>query len=148
MTENHRSLNFEMNEIFMLFGKQFSKISLQSDLSPAKHWFLHYLYRKGKATVNDLSHETCVTSGATSLAIKGLEQSGYVERIRDQADRRVVWVSLTERGTACVERISQKRAEIGKQLLENLTETEKEIFLLIMKKMLNNQDTPDCKGDE
>ena len=139
MIENHRSLNLEMNEIFMLFGKQFSKISLQSDLSPAKHWFMYYLFRKGKATVNDLSIETCVTSGATSLAIKGLEQGGYVERIRDKTDRRVVWVSLTQKGIECIEKTIQKRAEICKQLLQNLTETEKEIFLLIMKKMLNNQ---------
>ncbi len=121
----------------MLFGKQFSKLSLQSDLSPAKFWFLVYLYRKGKSTVNDLSQETCVTSGATSLAIKSLENRGYVERIRDQEDRRVVWVSLTEGGKKIVEELSQKRAKICEQLLENLTETEKEIFLLILKKMLS-----------
>ncbi|WP_028777495.1 MarR family winged helix-turn-helix transcriptional regulator [Shimazuella kribbensis] len=137
MTGNHRSLNLEMNEVFMLFGKQFSKLSLQSDLSPAKFWFLVYLYRKGKSTVNDLSQETCVTSGATSLAIKSLENRGYVERIRDQEDRRVVWVSLTEGGKKIVEELSQKRAKICEQLLENLTETEKEIFLLILKKMLS-----------
>jgi DNA-binding MarR family transcriptional regulator len=125
-----------MNEVFMLFGKKFSRLSLQSDLSPAKYWLLHYLYSKDKATVNDLSNETNITSGATSLAIKGLEQSGFVGRIRDKEDRRVVWVSLTKKGIESVEKISQKRAQICKELLENLTETEKEIFLLIMKKML------------
>lgn len=139
MIENRRSFGFEMNEIFMLFGKQFSKISLQTDLSPGKYWFLMYLYRKGKATVNDLSNETCITSGATSLAVKNLEKSGYVERLRDKEDRRVVWVSLTEKGREIVEQISQRRAKICQQLLENLTDTEKEIFLLIMRKMLTSQ---------
>jgi DNA-binding MarR family transcriptional regulator len=138
VTENHRSFNLEMNEIFMLFGKRMSKISLQSDLTPAKFWFLMYLYRKDKATVNDLSQETGITSGATSLAIKSLEKSGYVERIRDHEDRRVVWVSLTESGKKTIEEITQKRAKLCQELLENLTETEKEIFLLIMKKMLSN----------
>jgi DNA-binding MarR family transcriptional regulator len=141
LIENHRSFALEMNEIFMLFGKQFSKISLQTDLSPAKYWFLMYLYRKDKATVNDLSNETCITSGATSLAIKSLEKMGHVERIRDKEDRRVVWVSLTKKGRETVEQISQKRAKICRQLLENLTETEKEIFLLIMKKMLTTNNT-------
>ncbi|MCH5584403.1 MarR family transcriptional regulator [Shimazuella sp. AN120528] len=141
MVENHRSFILEMNEVFMLFGKQFSKITLQTDLSPGKYWFLMYLYRKDKATVNDLSNETCTTSGATSLAIKSLEKSGHVERIRDKEDRRVVWVSLTKKGRETVEQISQKRAKICQQLLENLTDTEKEIFLLIMKKMLTSQNT-------
>lgn len=141
MVGNHRSFVLEMNEIFMLFGKQFSKISLQPDLSPAKYWFLMYLYRKGKATVNDLSNETCITSGATSLAIKSLETMGHVERIRDKEDRRVVWVSLTKKGKETIEEISHKRAKLCEELLENLTETEKEIFLLIMKKMLTKDNS-------
>jgi DNA-binding MarR family transcriptional regulator len=144
LVENHRSFVLEMNEIFMLFGKQFSKISLQTDLSPAKYWFLMYLYRKDKATVNDLSNETSITSGATSLAIKSLEAMGHVERIRDKEDRRVVWVSLTRKGKETIEEISHKRAKLCEELLENLTETEKEIFLLIMKKML----TKDNRLDE
>lgn len=141
MVENHRSFVLEMNEIFMLFGKQFSKISLQTDLSPAKYWFLMYLYRKDKATVNDLSNEACITSGAASLAIKSLETMGHVKRIRDKEDRRVVWVSLTKKGQETIEEISHKRAKLCEELLEYLTETEREIFLLIMKKMLTKDNS-------
>lgn len=135
MIENHRSLYSEMNEIFMLIGKHFSKMSIQNDCSPAKFWFLTYLYRKGKATVNDLSQEAGTTSGATSLAIKHLERDQYVARHRDDEDRRVVWVCLTEEGKQKTEKIMQQRAKVLSELLKSLTDTEIQILQLLLKKM-------------
>lgn len=139
VVENHRSFNLEMNEIFMLIGKHFGKISIQNDLSPAKCWFLMYLYRKEKATVNDLANETGITSGATSLAIKGLEKNGYVVRERDEDDRRVVWVCVTAQGKEAAEDFYSKRAQVWKKLMQPLSDTEREIFQLLLKKMAEFQ---------
>jgi DNA-binding MarR family transcriptional regulator len=139
LIESNRSFCSEMNEIFMLIGKQFSKMSQKMDLSPAKFWVLMYLYRKEKATVNDLSNEVGTTSGATSLAIKNLEQGGYVVRKRDEVDRRVVWVCLTTEGRKTTEDIVQRRIEIWAELMQSLTDTEREILQLLLKKMTQNQ---------
>lgn len=39
-----------------------------------------------------------VTVGTLTIAINGLVKKGYVSRVRSEADRRVVLISLTEKG--------------------------------------------------
>ncbi len=146
MVENHRSLCSEMNEIFMLIGKHFSRMSIQNDFSPAKFWFLIYLYRKGKATVNDLANEAGTTSGATSLALKRLESDKYVVRQRDKVDRRVVWVCLTPEGEQKMEHILQQREKILGELLQSLNDTEVEILQLLLRKMVQSNQNEEEKS--
>ncbi|MBW5467274.1 transcriptional regulator [Brevibacillus sp. NRRL NRS-603] len=51
----------------------------------------------GPKTMGDISKTVGLSYSTTSGLINRLEQENLVRRFRDQADRRVVWVSLTER---------------------------------------------------
>lgn len=48
--------------------------------------------------VSDLSSRLCITSAAVTQVINSLEEKGYVERLADPKDRRVVLVALTSMG--------------------------------------------------
>ncbi|WNM25816.1 MarR family winged helix-turn-helix transcriptional regulator [Demequina capsici] len=55
-------------------------------------------------TAGDLERQMMITSGTTTHRIGRLEQRGFVERRKDDDDRRVVWVTLTDAGRqACLE---------------------------------------------
>lgn len=41
-----------------------------------------------------------VTTGTLTISVNGLVKKGYVERMRSEGDRRVVLISLTEKGQA------------------------------------------------
>ncbi len=48
--------------------------------------------------VSEISKMMHVTSPSITQVLKGLEANGLIERRSDPADRRTVWISLTEQG--------------------------------------------------
>lgn len=52
---------------------------------------------KGPKTMGDISKAVNLSYSTTSSFINRLEQENLVRRYRDQRDRRIVWVALTER---------------------------------------------------
>ncbi|WP_429841578.1 MarR family winged helix-turn-helix transcriptional regulator [Brevibacillus sp. FIR094] len=51
----------------------------------------------GPKTMGDISKAVDLSNSTTSGLISRLEEENLVRRFRDQTDRRIVWVSLTER---------------------------------------------------
>jgi DNA-binding MarR family transcriptional regulator len=53
-----------------------------------------------RLTAGELSRRCRVTAGATTQRVQRLEHDGFVERVRDEHDRRTVYVALTPGGSA------------------------------------------------
>lgn len=77
-----------------------------------------------------------VTTGTLTISVNGLVKKGYVERTRSEEDRRVVLISLTEKGRkafaqhqrfhrqmidAAVENLNREEQEVLERALQNLT---------------------------
>src|SRR5919202_4029852 len=58
---------------------------------------LGVLSSRGALTAGQLAQACRLSPGATTTAIDRLERAGYVQRVRDQVDRRSVRVELTAR---------------------------------------------------
>jgi len=91
-----------------------------------------------------------VTTGTLTISVNGLVKKGYVERIRSEEDRRVVLISLTEKGRrafaqhqrfhqemidAVVEGLSIEEQVILEQALRNVNQ----FFRTIGKKVQDSQ---------
>ena len=62
-------------------------------------FILDYLERKKQTAMpGELSNMTGGSSARTAIALRNLEQKGYIKRDIDKADRRKIIVSLTEEG--------------------------------------------------
>ena len=61
--------------------------------------------------VSDLSMQMQITPGAVTHMLNSLEEGGYIERLADPADRRVVLVKLTDKGKHTVEALKAKFLE-------------------------------------
>lgn len=59
---------------------------------------LHLLYRGQPMTTGKLGEQVGLSAGAASRMIDRLESAGFVERVRDERDRRKVTVSVTASG--------------------------------------------------
>lgn len=69
------------------------------------------IYEKGQVTMGELCKEiSSACSTATDLADK-LEKAGYVERIREKRDRRVVRLSILPKGEKLIKKVTERRAE-------------------------------------
>ena len=85
--------------------------------------------------VADISNKLHLTSGATTSLLNQLEEESLIQRVRDEKDRRVVWVSLTDESKKLVSMITEKRNGFLKDMLAALTVEEQEEYFRLLNKM-------------
>ena len=64
-----------------------------------------------------------------------MEEKGYIERTDDPADRRVVYISLSKKGKAVIEKQKKKTEEYFLDIFKKMGEREAEQYLLLNKKL-------------
>ncbi len=122
------------NEVARFFISQWL-VEEEEVISPKQFILLRVLYDKGRSTVSDLAGEIRLSASATTIALNRLVKSGYINRIRDEQDRRVVWVALSEKAVPLIEKLIEKRRELFAKLLQNLTDDELEQFSRVLGKL-------------
>lgn len=90
---------------------------------------------EGQRSLKELEQILHVAQSTAAGIISRLEQKGYVEGFGDAEDRRVKLVRITSAGVECVHSALHHRAEAEEQLLSGLTEAEREIFCMLLKKV-------------
>lgn len=66
-----------------------------------------------------------VTTGTLTISVNSLVKKGFVERVRSEEDRRVVLVSLSEKGKSAYRHHQKFHEEMIDAILQRLTEEEK-----------------------
>ncbi len=82
---------------------------------------LQLLRLAGAHTVSEIADKTALSRPATSHLVERLVEMGLVVRAEDANDRRQKQVSLSEKGTAVIDRLSQARRSHVAQAIESLT---------------------------
>jgi DNA-binding MarR family transcriptional regulator len=67
-------------------------------------WALRTIYLQGQLSMGELSRHMYLQMSTVSGVVDRLERMGYVERVREAPDRRVVKISLTAAGKRLVQR--------------------------------------------
>lgn len=75
-----------------------------------------------------------VTVGTLTIAINSLVKKGYVDRVRSEKDRRVVYISLTDKGLKAYEHHREFHNKMVEAVLSDLEEDE----LPVLMKSLGN----------
>lgn len=92
-------------------GDRLTKQQLISDLTVDQHYTMRFVANNGECTSTELAQHFDVEKSAVTSIIKRLVDKKLISRRRDQNDRRVVYLSLTEEGRKlydeCEERIYQ-----------------------------------------
>ena len=86
-------------------------------------------------SLKELEQILHVAQSTAAGIIARLEQKGLVESFGDAEDRRVKRVRITPAGVKCVRTALHHRDQAEKQLLSGLTETERDIFYSLLKKV-------------
>ena len=96
--------------------------------------------------VSDLSMQMQITPGAVTHMLNSLEEGGYIARLADPADRRVVLVKLTDKGKHTVEVLKAKFLEKLTGLVGFLGEQDsRELLRLVSATLTYFKDRP--KGE-
>ena len=81
--------------------------------------------QKNMTTVAKSLH---VTTGTLTISINSLVKKNYVERVRSEEDRRVVLVSLTEKGKKAFLHHRQFHDKLVNDIVEQLSDEEKHVL--------------------
>lgn len=88
-----------------------------------------------QCSLKELERRMRVAQSTAAGIIARLERKGFVEGFGDASDRRVKMVRITPEGIACANEAKQDRERAEKRLLSGLTETERDIFYTLLKKV-------------
>jgi DNA-binding MarR family transcriptional regulator len=106
--------------------RQLSKRQLtsQSGLSTAQAGLLFLLAHHHRVTGNKIARLLGVSASAASQMMDPLVEKGLVDRVRDDNDRRIVYLVLTTDGHQLLKQHKQQIMEHLRQALDNLSDQE------------------------
>lgn len=90
---------------------------------------------EGQRSLKELEQILHVAQSTAAGIIVRLEQKGFVAGFGDAEDRRIKRVQITPAGAECVRTALHHRAEAEEKLLSSLTEAERNIFYMLLKKV-------------
>ncbi len=108
-----------------IFGKQ---------LSPAQKHALMIIGSDGEMNIKQLATVLKITSGAATQHVGALESLGAVERVMSEADRREVFIRVTDKGKSMVAAIRSEFLTGLEAAFEELDDAELEQFVQLMTK--------------
>jgi MarR family transcriptional regulator, organic hydroperoxide resistance regulator len=106
------------------------EVSIQKEysLSPAEYNGLLSVEQEKIYSCNQLSKKLGLSISRSSRVLYRLIQNGYLKGIRDKEDRRVLKVTLTEKGLSTQRKIDKKLDECEKEIISKLQASELHLF--------------------
>lgn len=96
------------------------------------------LLEKGTLTQRELIENTGRSSATLSEQLEGMDKAGYINRSRNQRDRRNIDVSLTPLGRQTALEVKASRIDRAHRLLQSLDEDEKWQLYTLLNKMMSS----------
>lgn len=90
--------------VFKSANRHFHEIEKKAGIGGASLWALAEIAESGNLTVSGLAKAMAVHQSTASNLMEKLESSGYVLRTRSTEDRRVVYLEITPKGRATLEK--------------------------------------------
>src|SRR5579871_6707900 len=114
---------------------QFARLFRKYGLTPSQYNILRILRGEGKPLpiLEIASRTITVVPGITGL-IDRLERAGFVNRLRCEKDRRVIYVALTDQGTRTLAALDEPLLALHRKLMGHLSQADlKELMRLLEK---------------
>ncbi|QFT88523.1 HTH-type transcriptional regulator MhqR [Bacillus sp. THAF10] len=135
-------------KLFIVLSRAFRAINDQANksiqsfqLNPTEFAVLELLYHKGEQPLQQIGGKILLASGSITYVVDKLESKGLLNRKACPKDRRVTYAQITEEGKELLAKIFPKHEEHIHQLLEGLSQNEKEHAIDLIKKLGLNAQT-------
>ena len=99
---------------------------------------LYYVKTHGAISQRDLSNLMNVKDSSAGRLIDRLERDGLIKRERNNNDRRVIYIKLTDKGDKLISELIHYGTEFNADLIEGIDEQDFVIYNRVLKKMISN----------
>ncbi|GIP53497.1 MULTISPECIES: MarR family winged helix-turn-helix transcriptional regulator [Paenibacillus] len=112
---------------------------MEEELAPAlttsQLAVLEVLEREGNLKPSELIPFLSTTPAAVTMLLDRMERGELIRRDRDEGDRRIVWVSITDKGKREAERGVQVRNKYLSQVLDRISTHNQQLLVYLMGKI-------------
>ncbi|MFH1440973.1 MAG: MarR family transcriptional regulator [Candidatus Omnitrophota bacterium] len=131
----------KISEIMPVIMKQFSRYQMnelyKGKITLPQFFILEFLSTNKQSKMKDLAGFMEVTTAAATGIVDRLVRDSYIVRFYDPADRRVVMVKLTPKGSELVKKIIQQRRQATIKMFSRISEADRQDYLRILIQIKN-----------
>jgi DNA-binding MarR family transcriptional regulator len=152
MYDNQANASDRLAHLIKLVSRGFAR-ALQMRLAenhvPLGHWlFLRILWQYDGITQRELSHRSNVGEPTVFAALRTMEESGYIRRVRSTKDRRKVSILLTDEGRALESVLSPYALEVNEVAEAGIDPDHLEVMRAGLLAMLENLNADEVRMRE
>ncbi|GFK95199.1 HTH-type transcriptional regulator MgrA [Fundidesulfovibrio magnetotacticus] len=129
------SLSAQILEFYEKLSSWEHAVARDSPLTLPQTHVLEVLGQHPPLRMKELAAKMGVTTGTLTVVVDRLERLDMVARTPNEADRRSVLVTLTERGRALFEEHHKHHLDLARDLFAALSEDETRVFAGILRKL-------------
>ena len=135
------TIDFQLKSTSLALMRMYNLIASQNDITQTIGYVLVNI---GKGGIHATKIAPLMGMGTTSLSrlLKKMEDDGYIYRETDKKDKRMVIISLTEKGLKIRKEVKKTVVDFNKKILEKIPVNEMKIFMSVfdvIKKQVENQ---------
>ena len=124
-----KEIDENLREINKILNRDLKREMIKLDLGLSHFYILTTLYREKVLSSGNLAKSLDVRNSTITSLVDRLVKLSLVKRRRDERDRRVVLVELTDKGKKLTEKLLTLRKERLKEIVKELPEEKvKEIY--------------------
>ncbi|WP_226529177.1 MarR family winged helix-turn-helix transcriptional regulator [Metabacillus niabensis] len=125
------------------------KESIGDTITNDQHYTLRYIHKAGTCTSTELAEVFDVKKSAITAIVNRLTEKELIKRTRDESDRRVIYLTLTDKGKVLFEKTEEKIHKLVESFITSFDEKEIESFIETYEKLNEQLDNlKDCKMEE
>ncbi|MBA2873746.1 MarR family winged helix-turn-helix transcriptional regulator [Thermaerobacillus caldiproteolyticus] len=111
------------------------KCEIDEDMTNDQYYLLRYVKKRETCTSTELASVFGVNKSAITAMMNRLVDKGLIQRTRDENDRRVVYLTLTEKGNEWFVKTEEKIHKLVESLIMKFSEQEIESFIQTYEKL-------------
>lgn len=123
--------------------------SIGDTITNDQHYTLRYIHKVGMCTSTELSEIFDVKKSAITAIINRLTEKDLIKRTRDENDRRVIYLTLSEKGRELFKKTEEKIHILVESIITSFDENEIVSFIETYEKLNAQLDNlKDCKMED
>ena len=123
-----------MPQIYREFAKREDNELMTGKISFPQMVTLQYVSNKKCVNMKCIANNLGIKMSSASTLVDRLIREKMLSRRHDEKDRRIVWISMTSKGTKVIRHILDQKQRSTREIFSVLTERERQQYLGLLKK--------------
>lgn len=145
--EMESSVFFSIFQLMQFMKYQGMKRMEELDIKPSQAGILFSLKCWGEQSQRQLAQRAGITPPSMTVALRKMEEKGYVSRKTDEKDQRITRIQLAPKGEECIDGIRRVLTEMEEIIYQGISREEVLLMKRLLAEMKNNLlESKDFKG--